>query len=134
MAPHVSFQTKKSPQISVSNIRDIAFYRCSEIIRTRKFTTFAVHATIFGQFMAAFHFFNHTGEISHFTFDLLETFDYWQNLGLSKKSSKTWEVSIWSGPRLNIIAWKLELLEIFSEVIVASKCGPLAGVEKEAMS
>ena len=55
-------------------------------------------------------------------------------LDLSKKSSKTWEVSIWSGPRLNIIAWKLELLEIFSEVIVASKCGPLAGVEKEAMS
>ena len=28
----------------------------------------------------------------------------------------------------------LDLLKIFSEVIVASKCGPLAKIEKQAMS
>ena len=32
-------------------------YCCSEIIRTRNFTTFTVYATIFVQFTAAFHFF-----------------------------------------------------------------------------
>ena len=39
-----------------------------------------------------------------------------------------------SGPKLNIIASILELLKIFSEVIVASKCGPLARVGKQAIS
>ena len=39
-----------------------------------------------------------------------------------------------SGPQLIIIASILELLKIFSEVIVASKCGPLARIEKQAMS
>ena len=29
------FQTKQGPIVSVSNIRDIAFYVCSEIIRIR---------------------------------------------------------------------------------------------------
>ena len=51
------YRTKQGPKISVSHIRDIGFYRCSQIIRTRNFKTFTVHATIFGQFMAAFHFF-----------------------------------------------------------------------------
>ena len=51
-----------------------------------------------------------------------------------KKSSKTREVSIISGPQLNIIPSILELLKIFSEPIVASKCGPLARTEKLAMS
>ena len=37
--------------------------------------------TIYG----GFSFFNHIGEISHFMFDLLETFDYWQNLGPFEK-------------------------------------------------
>ena len=45
------------PTVSVLNIRDIAFYGCSEIIRTRNFTIFTLHATSFGQFTAAFHFF-----------------------------------------------------------------------------
>ena len=36
------------------------------------------------------------------------------------------------GPQLNIIASILELLKIFSEVIVASKCVPLASIEKQA--
>ena len=55
-------------------------------------------------------------------------------LDLPKKSSKTRKASIISGPQLNIIASILELLKIFSEVIVASKCGPLARIEKQAMS
>ena len=36
-----------------------------------------------------------------------------------------------SGPQLNIIASILELLKIFTEVIVASKCDPLARIEKQ---
>ena len=35
--------------------------------------------------------------------------------------------------QLYILASILELLEIFSEVIGASKCGPLARIEKQAM-
>ena len=38
-----------------------------------------------------------------------------------------------SGPQLNIIASILELLKISSKVI-ALKCGPLARIEKQAMS
>ena len=55
-------------------------------------------------------------------------------LNLLKKSSKTREASIISGLPLNIIASILELLKILYEVIVASKCCPLAWVEKQAMS
>ena len=55
-------------------------------------------------------------------------------LGLPKKSSKTREGSIISGPQLNIIVPILDLQKILSEVIVASKCGPLAWIEKQAMS
>ena len=51
-----------------------------------------------------------------------------------RKSSKTREASIISGPQLNIIASILEPLKIFSEVIVASKCGPLAIIAKQAVS
>ena len=50
-------------------------------------------------------------------------------LELPKKSSKTREASIVSGPQLNIIASILELLKIFSEVTEESKCGPLAGLK-----
>ena len=54
-------------------------------------------------------------------------------LDLPKTSSKTREASIISGPHLNIIASILELLKILSEVIVASKCGPLAWIEKQTV-
>ena len=54
-------------------------------------------------------------------------------LDLPKNSCKTRETSIISGPQLNIIASILELLKIFSEVIVASKCNPLGRIEKQAM-
>ena len=39
-----------------------------------------------------------------------------------------------SGPQLNIIASILELLKILSEVIAVSKYGPLARIEKQAIS
>ena len=42
---HFNFRNKEGPKISVSN-RDIAFYGCSDIIRTRNFAIFTVHATI----------------------------------------------------------------------------------------
>ena len=35
-----------------------------------------------------------------------------------------------NGPQLNITASIMDLLKIFSEVIVASKCGLLARIEK----
>ena len=54
-------------------------------------------------------------------------------LDLPKRSYKTREASIISGPHLNIIGSMLETLKIFSEVIVASKCDLLAKIEKEAM-
>ena len=57
LPPHFNFRTKQGPKVSVSNIKDIAFYGCSEIMRTRNFTVFTVYATIFGQFMVDFHFF-----------------------------------------------------------------------------
>ena len=56
-SPHFNFRTKQGPTVSFSNISDMAFYRYSEIIRTRNFTVFIVYAKIFGQFTAAFHFF-----------------------------------------------------------------------------
>ena len=55
-------------------------------------------------------------------------------MGLPKKSSKTRKASIISGPQLNIIVSILDLQKILSEVIVASKCGPLAWIEKQAIS
>ena len=56
-SPPLQFSNQKRPKVSVLNIRDIDFYGCSKIIRTRNFTIFTVYAIIFGQFMAAFHFF-----------------------------------------------------------------------------
>ena len=55
--PHFNFQIKQGPTVSVSNIRDIAFYGCSEIIQTRNVTIFSVCATFLGQFTMNFHFF-----------------------------------------------------------------------------
>ena len=53
---------------------------------------------------------------------------------LPKKCSKSREASIIIGPQLNIIASILELLEKLSEVIVTSKFGSLARIEKQTMS
>ena len=54
---HFNFWTKQGPKISVSRIRDIGFYGCSEIIRTRNLAIFTLYATSFRQFMAVFRFF-----------------------------------------------------------------------------
>ena len=54
---HFNFRTKQGPKISFSNIKNIAFYGCSEIIRARNLPILNVYPTIFGQLMAAFHFF-----------------------------------------------------------------------------
>ena len=53
---HIKSKKVQQSTVSVSNIRDNAFCDCSEIIRTRSLTIFTVHANIFGQFTAAFHF------------------------------------------------------------------------------
>ena len=51
----------------------MAFHGCSEIIRTRNFTVLTVCATIFRQFMAAFHFLLLHMEKDHFTLDILNS-------------------------------------------------------------
>ena len=109
-----------------------------------------------------FIFSSYIGEIDHFTLDLTkgpirnvgpsEKFLFVEHpkenhnerefkrqiigeiLDQPRKSSKTREASIISGPQLNIIASILEPLKIFSEVIVASKCGPLAIIAKQTVS
>ena len=54
-------------------------------------------------------------------------------LDLLKSSSKTRETSKIIGPQSNIIASTLELLKIFSEVILASIYGPLTRIEEQAV-
>ena len=61
----------KGATISVSNIRDIVFYECSQIKGTRNITIFTVYATIFGQFMEN----NYIRETDHFKLDLLKRAD-----------------------------------------------------------
>ena len=72
---HFNFQTKKGPTVSVSNIRDIAFYGCLEIIRTRSFTIFTVYVQVLDNFRQLFIFSNYIGEIDHFTLDILKGSD-----------------------------------------------------------
>ena len=54
-------------------------------------------------------------------------------LDIPKKSSTTREASIIIGPQLNIMTSILELLKIYIEIIIASKCVPLARIEKQAV-
>ena len=68
--PNFNFQTKQSPTVSVSNVRDTAFYECSEMIRNINFTTFTVYATIFGQLTHVNS--SHKSESDHFVLDPLE--------------------------------------------------------------
>ena len=46
--PTSSSEPKKGSTVSVSNIRNIALYGCSEIIRTRNFKIFTSYGTVFG--------------------------------------------------------------------------------------
>ena len=83
-------------------------------------------------------------KIRYLTLDLLkifsqrtrvQTFDYRRNPGRTGKvltREASYEAS--SGPQLNIIASILGLLKTFSEIIVASKCDPLARIGKQAVS
>ena len=86
--PHFNFRIKQGPTVSVSNIRDIAFYSCSEIIRIRNFTIFTVYATISGKFTTAFYFFQlhkgnrsiHAGsywKVLYLALDLVKSFWLW---------------------------------------------------------
>ena len=56
--------------------------------------------------------------------------EFWTNW----KSLLKQEMHHLSGPQLNIIASIFDLLKTFSEIIVASKCGPLARIKKQAVS
>ena len=67
-SPPFNFRTRKGSIVSVSNIRDTAFYECSEIIQAKNFKIFTLYPTIFGQFTVAS---DYTGELDHFTLDLL---------------------------------------------------------------
>ena len=51
-----NFRTKQRPTDSVLSMKDIAFYMCSEFIRTRNFTIFNVYNKIIGQFTAVLYF------------------------------------------------------------------------------
>ena len=88
---------------------DIAFYGSSEIIWTTNFTIYTVHATIFVQFSAAFHFFSkYIGKADNFVekFLIVNHPKEYDNEGgfkryipgrildLLKKSSKRREASI----------------------------------------
>ena len=53
---------------------------------------------------------------------------------LQEKSSKNKRNIHITAPQLIIIASKLELQNLLSEVIIAPKCGPLAMVEEYAIS
>ena len=157
MAPHFNFRTKQGPTVSVSNIRDIAFYVYSEIIRIRNFTIFTVYTIHFGQFTATFHFFYlhrgnrslHVGpsDSSILNAGLTEKFlivnhnePEFKHQIISRNPGPTEKVLYnkrcihISGLQISIIALILELLEILSEVIVGSICGPLSRIEKEAIS
>ena len=56
-AAYVNFRTKQGPTVSISNMTYIAFYGCSEVVRTKNFSIFTVYATIFGQCKTSSHFF-----------------------------------------------------------------------------
>ena len=73
--PHFNFQTKQGPEMSVSNFRDVAFYRCSESIRTRNFTIFTRMLEFLDNLWRIFTFSNYIQEIDHFKLDLLKRSD-----------------------------------------------------------
>ena len=59
--------------------------------------------------------------------------DYMWNPGPTDKVLQNKRSIHISGPQSNIIASVLDLLKIFSEVVVGSKCGPLVKIEKQAL-
>ena len=57
-----------------------------------------------------------------------------RNPGSTEKVLYNKKIIYISGLQVNIKASILELLKIFSEVIVGSKCGPPAKIEKQTFS
>ena len=72
---HLNFRTKQGPSVSVSNIRDNAFYGCSQIIRTKNFAILPSMLQYLNNLRHLFIFSNCIGEIDHFTLDLLKRSD-----------------------------------------------------------
>ena len=72
--PHFNFQTKKGPTFSLSKIRSIASYGCSEIIRTRNFTIFTV-LQFSDNLQRHFIFSNYVRKIDRLRLDLLRRSD-----------------------------------------------------------
>ena len=72
---HFNFRTKQSPKVTISNIRDIAFYRCSEIIQTRNSHFLPYMLQFLDNLWWLFIFSNYIGEADHFTLDLLKRSD-----------------------------------------------------------
>ena len=65
----------KLNKLSVSNIRDIAFCGCSEIIQTRNSTILPCLLQIIDKLRRLFIFSNYIGQIDHFTLELLKRSD-----------------------------------------------------------
>ena len=59
--------------------------------------------------------------------------DYIWNTGPTEKVLQNKRSIHMNGPQLNITASILDRFKIFSEVVEASKYGPLARIEKQAM-
>ena len=70
-----NFLTKQGPPVSFSNIRDIAFYWCLEITRTRNFTILPCMLQPLDNFWWLFIFSNCITEIDLFTLDFLKRSD-----------------------------------------------------------
>ena len=70
--PHFNFRTKKGPTVSVSNIKDIAFYGYSEFIRTSISQLPQCMLPFMHNLRQHFIFSNYIREIDNFTLDLLK--------------------------------------------------------------
>ena len=71
MAPHFSFRTKQGPTVSVSNIRDIAFYSVQKLYGPETLQFLPRILQFLGNLQRFFIFSNYTEEIDCFTLDLL---------------------------------------------------------------
>ena len=71
---HFNFRTKQNSKISASNIKDIVFHGCLEIMTTRNFIILLCMLQ-FRIICGGFHFSNYTAEIDHFMLELLKRSD-----------------------------------------------------------
>ena len=73
--PHFIFRANKGPKLSVSNIRDIAFYGCLKFMRTKNFTILLCMLQFLDNLGRFFIISNYIWGIDHSTFDLLKNSD-----------------------------------------------------------